>query len=157
MMWLVLDCTMLCSLLCVAFNLWILQTHWHVSYYYIYLPVDCGTVAIRKVLCSVVMERGFRSLFWSTVLSVAWRGTDFYKPDNITAQSNNLTHCNYSSVQRWDHYRLFPLSCLHFSVLKSLTAHFYVPILSGTCWNILYAFKRILPYVAEYLLVEYRV
>lgn len=65
--------TMLCSLLCVVFSLWILHTHWRVSYYYIYLPLDCGTVAIRKVVHSVVMERGFRSLFSIIVLSVAWR------------------------------------------------------------------------------------
>jgi len=45
-----------------------------VSYYYIYLPLDCGTVAIRKVVYRVVMERGFRYLFSSTVLSVAWPG-----------------------------------------------------------------------------------
>jgi len=73
MTWLELGCTMLCSLLCVLFSLWILQTHWLVSYYYIYLPVDCETVAIRKALYFVVMERSFRSLFSSPVLSVAWR------------------------------------------------------------------------------------
>ena len=92
------------------------------------------------------------------VLCFQWLGggTDCCKPDNINEQSN-LLHCNYSSVQRWDHYRLFPLSCLQFSVLKALTACFYILILSGTCRNILYVFKHIVPYVAEYFLVEYRV
>lgn len=37
------------------------------------------------------------------VLCFQWLGggTDCCKPDNITEQSNNLLHCNYSSVQPW--------------------------------------------------------
>ena len=55
-------------------------------------------------------EKSCTPLLWRQALDLCFQvlcfqwlggGTDCCKPDNITEQSNNLLHCNYSSVQRW--------------------------------------------------------